>query len=676
MTSASSAWNDDEQHVGLAGRRAADAGDAVARPASTTEARDPQLELQSVTRYHLTTEASTIDPAEERELAGKPLVSEHRGSTELGERLDHEHARERRSAGKVAGEERLFTAQVPPPAGAHTRIDLRYLGQEEERWPVGQDVLGTERSGGSHRRRRGPPVVAAVSTASGAPAGLREVFAPPDAPAASPAVLRIEGAAVPDLATPEERPAREAAGTAEDFAARADVEDLGDPPVFAARPALSAPPALASPPDLPAPPDLAGPPDLAAALDLAAAGDLAPAGDSARAGELPARGDCAAPEERAAAADLRVPADLAALEDFVAVGSRAAPVDFASAAWLELAWVDAPAAEVALSVDFDAPADLAAPRDLATPPDLDPTPGALVAPTADRGSTVDPPNPAGLVAASVVLSVPLDLAGRRERLPAAARAGLRLAPSPASSVVSLAAADLPGRGELAPGALVRGDGGSEPPGAAALLSASVGRDAAPPPEPAVGGRRSAPAEGASPPFRPEVAAFAAWGVFAALLAPRGAAAIPGGAGGGRNGGAGAATAASAFDTLARRRRPPLAGWAPSCTGAEPSSAESEPRSPSPTRPPSSGVRLRGRREPDGAPAPASVAARSVATRSVATRSVAVLSVAARSVAARPVAGRPVAARPVGATDAGWVPAAPEGWRRAMRFSAATVSSLG
>ena len=75
------------------------------------------------------------------------LIQKHRYATELGERLDHEHAGQGRPAGEVTGEERLVPRQHPCTRGGDAGLDGLYLAHEEKGGPVWENIGGLRRSG-------------------------------------------------------------------------------------------------------------------------------------------------------------------------------------------------------------------------------------------------------------------------------------------------------------------------------------------------------------------------------------------------------------------------------------------------------------------------------------------------------------------------------------------------
>ena len=69
-------------------------------------------EFEGVTRPHLPTEPCPVEPAEQRQLPGEPLVVEHGVGAHLGDRLAHQHARHERHGGKVAPDPELVAGHV------------------------------------------------------------------------------------------------------------------------------------------------------------------------------------------------------------------------------------------------------------------------------------------------------------------------------------------------------------------------------------------------------------------------------------------------------------------------------------------------------------------------------------------------------------------------------------
>ena len=123
------------------------------RPSST-------LEDQFVARTDLATEPRAVETAEQRQLAGEPLVGEHRERTHLGDRLAHQHAGQRRAAGEVAGEEPLVAGQPPArraPTDPGTRSTISSTNRNGGRCgsrSSGRTVRGTDRD--CTRARRSP----------------------------------------------------------------------------------------------------------------------------------------------------------------------------------------------------------------------------------------------------------------------------------------------------------------------------------------------------------------------------------------------------------------------------------------------------------------------------------------------------------------------------------------
>lgn len=123
---------EDEQQVGLARNLAVDGGLSVALARSSREATQLDLELEGVAGSDLTPEASPVDATEKRKLLRKPLVGKNGAGPELGQRLDHEHTRQRRHAWEMPGEEGLVTAQAPKSTTSLARDELGDLIDEQE----------------------------------------------------------------------------------------------------------------------------------------------------------------------------------------------------------------------------------------------------------------------------------------------------------------------------------------------------------------------------------------------------------------------------------------------------------------------------------------------------------------------------------------------------------------
>ena len=80
--------DDDEEQLGLARDSAADASPCpLALARACRQPRQLDLELERVAGNDLPAEAGRVEPAEQRQLAGEPLVGEHRDGAELGDRL-------------------------------------------------------------------------------------------------------------------------------------------------------------------------------------------------------------------------------------------------------------------------------------------------------------------------------------------------------------------------------------------------------------------------------------------------------------------------------------------------------------------------------------------------------------------------------------------------------------
>jgi hypothetical protein len=93
-------------------------------PGARREAPDRDLEVQGISRHDLTAEAGPVYAPEQREPVAVALIGEHDRGRELRERLDHQDSRQDRIAGKMAGEELLFPAQVPKTTSRDARLQL------------------------------------------------------------------------------------------------------------------------------------------------------------------------------------------------------------------------------------------------------------------------------------------------------------------------------------------------------------------------------------------------------------------------------------------------------------------------------------------------------------------------------------------------------------------------
>ena len=139
-------------------------------------------QLQGVARHHLTPKAEPVDPPEERQPAAIAVIEQHGDCAELGQRLDHEHTRGGWTARKVAGEELLGPAELPPSLGRVTRHHRGDRRDEEKRRAVRQHVCGlrdlhhaeaTDRHATRWRRPPSWPCAAPSSpAAAGGPARL------------------------------------------------------------------------------------------------------------------------------------------------------------------------------------------------------------------------------------------------------------------------------------------------------------------------------------------------------------------------------------------------------------------------------------------------------------------------------------------------------------------------
>ena len=82
-------------------------------------------QLERVAGADLAAEAGAVEAAEQRQLAGEALVGEHGHGADLGDRLAHQHARQRRPAREVAGEEPLVAGEVPATGRRPARLERR-----------------------------------------------------------------------------------------------------------------------------------------------------------------------------------------------------------------------------------------------------------------------------------------------------------------------------------------------------------------------------------------------------------------------------------------------------------------------------------------------------------------------------------------------------------------------
>jgi hypothetical protein len=142
-TNLSSGVHDHEEQLGLTGRLACHARSPVPRARPCRQPAECDLEVEHLTGSHLTPEPGPVDSPEEREPPRVPLVREQRDAAELGQGLHHEHARERGTTREVPGEERLLPRQAPAPTCGASGFELRHLVDEEERWSVWEDILGS-----------------------------------------------------------------------------------------------------------------------------------------------------------------------------------------------------------------------------------------------------------------------------------------------------------------------------------------------------------------------------------------------------------------------------------------------------------------------------------------------------------------------------------------------------
>ena len=104
------ASGDHEQQSRPAAFLAVDGSDAAAPPAPAAQTLDLDREHHFVAGSNDAPETNVFDAAEQWQRTGVALVAEQRDRAGLRERLELEHAREDRIAGKVSGEERLVAA--------------------------------------------------------------------------------------------------------------------------------------------------------------------------------------------------------------------------------------------------------------------------------------------------------------------------------------------------------------------------------------------------------------------------------------------------------------------------------------------------------------------------------------------------------------------------------------
>jgi hypothetical protein len=146
---------EDEEEVALAGDVVADPGPSGALARPRRHAAEFDLQDQFVPGNHLSTEPGTVQPAEERQLAGEPFIGEDRSGTDLGDRLAHQHTRQRRPSGEVTGEEELVTGQSPASRRGRAGHDRQHLVDEQERRSMRQQRLGAGKVSGHHRVQSG-----------------------------------------------------------------------------------------------------------------------------------------------------------------------------------------------------------------------------------------------------------------------------------------------------------------------------------------------------------------------------------------------------------------------------------------------------------------------------------------------------------------------------------------
>ena len=114
----------------------------VPEPLPARRGHPPELHLDDelIAGHDLTTEASAVEPAEQRKLAGESLAGEHGARSHLSNRFTHQDAGQGRSSGEVAGEEVLIARQPPHTGRRDTWFHRNQFVDEQERWTVRQQI--------------------------------------------------------------------------------------------------------------------------------------------------------------------------------------------------------------------------------------------------------------------------------------------------------------------------------------------------------------------------------------------------------------------------------------------------------------------------------------------------------------------------------------------------------
>ena len=134
-----------ERHhqLGLGNNRFTDRGDRMRPRQFAAASAERHFEAQPVARHYLPPELRIVDATEvgmARRLAVRSLHQEQR--RDLRQRLDHEHARHQRRAGKVSLEEIFVDGDVLDGDEPFAGLVLGYRIDERRRVPVAQPVDG------------------------------------------------------------------------------------------------------------------------------------------------------------------------------------------------------------------------------------------------------------------------------------------------------------------------------------------------------------------------------------------------------------------------------------------------------------------------------------------------------------------------------------------------------
>lgn len=132
--------DDDEHELRLGRDLPIEEGPPRAASGTSRESSHLAFEDQLVARDDLTAESSPVETAEQRQLSGEPVISEHRERSDLRDRFTHEHTRQCRAPGEVTLEEPLVTRQFPTTARRHAGDQIDDLVDEEERWAMRKQI--------------------------------------------------------------------------------------------------------------------------------------------------------------------------------------------------------------------------------------------------------------------------------------------------------------------------------------------------------------------------------------------------------------------------------------------------------------------------------------------------------------------------------------------------------